>query len=255
MIPGWAHRERVVKSDLGDVNDRACGASRGNCDDGLEDISEVAGDVITAVLVWSEAEGTAALRRASRAVAPADRTDAIGAVLARRVAQARIVLLLRSAGQWRSCRSAIRVFGARDTNVCHATRAVRRADAAGHVVEIVAAFRVPQKAPLFAVVALMGGSSATTIRGRLVAEGSIVPKLTRAVLPADWTHTVVSIPTPRVAQRAILLLVSRAAGDRLADTAAVRFNPAALGISVGTSDWLQLLLCMSGEHNEAGCSE
>ena len=118
--------------------------------------------------------------------------------------------------------------------------------------EIVAAFRVPQKATPFAVVALPHGSNTTIIRGRLVTEGYSVAKLTRAGLPADWTYTAVSIPAPRIAEQAILLLVSRANGLRLANTAAVRFLPAGLSISVSTSHWLQR---MSGEHNEAGCSE
>ena len=255
MTPGWTHWESVVKSDLGDVNDRASSASHGNCDDSLEDVREVAGDVITAILVWSEAEGATASRCASRAMAPADRTDAIGIMLTRRVAQTRIILLLRSAGEWSSSCSAIRVLGARDADVSHATRAVGRADAAGNIVEIFTAFRVPQEAPLLTVVALMGGSSATTIRARLIAESSIVPELTWAVLPADGTHTVVSIPAPRVAKRTILLLVSRAAGDRLTDTAAIRLYPAALSIRVATRDWLQLLLGVDGEHNKAGYSE
>ena len=181
-------------------------------------------------MVGREAECTSASFSASWAVAPADRANAVSAMLTRGVAQACIVLLLWGASQRSASRSTVRVLRTRNADISHAARAVRRADAACHVVVVLTAFRVPERAPLFAVIALVNGASAAAVGVRLVAEGTIIPELIWAVLPAYGTDTVVPITAPRIAQKAVLLLVGRAAGNRNADTAAIGLHPATLSI-------------------------
>ncbi len=105
--------------------------------------------------------------------------------------------------------------------------------------EVLTTDRIPQSSPFLAVVALMRRSSSTSIGVWLVAEGAIIAEFTWAVLPADWSDTIVVVATPRVAQKAVLLLVGRAGRDRNADTTAVCLHPASLDIVIGDL-WLKL---------------
>ena len=82
FVPGGAHREVVVQSDLREVNDGACGAALSDCDHSLEDVREVTSNVVAAGLVGGEAESTAARFGAIWAVSPADWTHTISTVLA-----------------------------------------------------------------------------------------------------------------------------------------------------------------------------
>lgn len=155
LVPGRTRWERVVKSNLRNVNDSSGGAARGNCDDGLKDVSEVTSDVLRAVLFGFEAKSSTTVYEAFGAVTPADGANTIGVVLARWVAETSIVLLLGVAGQRGASGATVGVFGARDTDISHTGGTVWRADAAGHVVEVLTALRVPQETPLFAVIALV----------------------------------------------------------------------------------------------------
>ena len=119
---------------------------------------------------------------------------------------------------------------------------------------VLAALRVPERAPLFTIVALANGASAAAVGVRLVAEGTIVPELIRAVLPAHGTNTVVTIAAPWIAQSAVLLLVGRAGGNRNTDTAAIGLHPATLSICVA-ADHRHFLLSLNGHDQKArsGC--
>lgn len=161
-------------------------------------------------MVWRQAESASAWLRACRAVTPADWAFAFSVMLARRIAQASVVLLLRCAGQRSASGAAIRVLGARDADVSHAAWAIWGAHAAADVVEVFTALGVPEKAPLLAVIALLGGTCTTAVAVRLVTEGAVVAELTRAVLPADRADTVVTIAAPWVAKCTILFFVSGA---------------------------------------------
>ena len=98
--------------------------------------------------------------------------------------------------------------------------------------EVIAALRIPKGTPLLAVVALVDASSTASIRFWFVAEGTIVAELIRAILPADRTDTIVAIAAEGVAQSSILLLISRAGRDRLADTTSLSLEPAGLHVRV-----------------------
>ena len=79
--------------------------------------------------------------------------------------------------------------------------------------EVLVAFWIPEGAPLLAVSALVHLAGTAAVGIWLVAVGAIVAETTvnRAVLPADWADTRVSILTVWVAKGAILLLVVIAA--------------------------------------------
>ena len=94
LVPGLALRESVIKGNLGDINSCASCGALGNSNNSLEDVLEVAGDIVTAALVRRQAESTT-FRGASRAATPADWANTVGTVVTWRVAQACIVLLLR----------------------------------------------------------------------------------------------------------------------------------------------------------------
>ena len=79
--------------------------------------------------------------------------------------------------------------------------------------EVLVALGVPESTPLFAALALVHLTGTTTISIRLVAVCAIVAEtcIVKAVLPADWADTRVSILTVWVAKGAILLFVVIAA--------------------------------------------
>jgi hypothetical protein len=152
-------------------------------------------------------------------------------VLAGRVAEGSRLDLVLVAGQRSASSAAVGVLGARDADIGHASGAVRGADAAANVVEAFMALGVPEGAPLLAVATLVNLTGTTTVGIRLVAVGTVITEATvvRAVLPADGTDTGEAILTVGVAEGAILLLVIRAGGERLASSAAIGLLPAGVG--------------------------
>ena len=89
---------------------------------------------------------------------------------------------------------------------------------------------VPERAPLFAALALMNLTGSTAVRIRLVAVGTIITEasVSWAVLPADWANTAVAVLAVRVAKSTILLMIRGAGGERLAGCATVGLLPARL---------------------------
>ena len=131
-------------------------------------------DVLTADLVGSQAERTA-LSCASGALSPADRTDSSCAMLAGRIAESSTLHLVLVADQRSASSAAVSAFSARDANICHASRAVWRADAAADIMETIMALGVPEVAPLFAAwTALMYLTGTSSVGIRLVTVGTVV---------------------------------------------------------------------------------
>lgn len=131
-------------------------------------------DVLAADLVSSQAERTA-LSRANGALPPADRTDSCCAVLARRIAESSALHLVLVADQRSACTAAVSALSARDANICHASRAVWRADTAADIMEAIVALGVPEVAPLFTVwSALMHFTGASSVGIWLVTVGTVV---------------------------------------------------------------------------------
>ena len=150
----------------------------------------------------------------------------MGIMLAGSVTEAGIVLLISRAGERGTCSATVRVLSARNTDIRHASWAIRGAHAAANVMEVLSANRVPEGAPFLAVVALVGGAATTSIRLWFVAVSAVIAELFRAVLPADGTDTIVVIAALGIAERAILLLVSGAGGNGFTNTTAIGKKPA-----------------------------
>ena len=199
FAPSGTVGEGVVESDLGNVDNGSRGAAGGDGNGSLEDVNEVTSDVVAALLIRLEAESATTVGKTRRAATPADRADTVSAVLTLVIAETGIVLLIIVAGQRSASGATIRVLGARDTDVGHARRTIRRADAACHVVEVIAALGVPEKTPLLAVVTMMGRAGSATVGIGLIAEGTIVTELTWAVFPADGSYAIVTVSADRVA--------------------------------------------------------
>ena len=167
-------------------------------------------NVLAADLVGSQAERTA-LSCASGALSPADRTDSCCAVIAGRIAESSALLLVFVADQRSASSTAVSAFSTRDANICHASWAVWRADAAADIMETIMAFGVPEVAPLFAAwTALMYLTGTSSVGIRLVTVGTIVTELFTcgAVLPADWANTRETIFAVIEAEGTILFLAS-----------------------------------------------
>ena len=99
------------------------------------------------------------------------------------------------AGQRGASSAAVRVLRTRDSDVRHTLRAVRRADTAADIMEIIMAFGIPEGTPFFASSTLMHLASTSAISIRLVAVGAIIAELliVGAVLPADGANARVAI--------------------------------------------------------------
>ena len=97
----------IVTCDLAKALDSTWNVhcEKGNCS--FNDVGYVALDIFTATYVWREAESAATGLCALWAVAPAYWAFAVGTILTRCVAQARVVLLLRRADLWSSYASAV----------------------------------------------------------------------------------------------------------------------------------------------------
>lgn len=159
-------------------------------DDKLEGNLDLVGNVLAADLILTQAKGTA-LTSARRALAPADGANAISVMLARRVAKSTALLLILVAGQGSARCAAVRALGAGDADVGHTVGAVRGADAAANIMEVLVARGVPEGAPLFAALALVDLTGTSAVGVRLVAVGTIVTEasVVGAVLPADGADT------------------------------------------------------------------
>ena len=118
-----ASREGVALGDAGDGNRRAWDICSSDTSNEIDHIFEVACDVAGAAFTISQTE-SAALGSASRAGSPTDRADTLSSLLARRVAEARVILLISFARKGRASGAAIGFLGAGNANVCHAVRAV-----------------------------------------------------------------------------------------------------------------------------------
>lgn len=199
-------------------------------DNKLEGNLDFVGDILAADLIWAEAESTA-LFGASRAFSPADRTDTVGVVVARLVAQSSTQFLVFVAGQWGARTAAVRALRARNADVSHTGRAIGRANTAADIVEVLVALGVPKGAPLFTSSALVHLASSSAVSIRLIAVGTVVAeaRVDWAVLPADGSNTLVASLAVGVAKGSVLLLVSGAGGKRLASSAAISFLPAGVG--------------------------
>ena len=117
------------------------------------------------------------------------------------VAKSATLFLILVAGQRRASSATVGIFRARDANICHLLRAVRRADAAADIMEVIVALGVPESTELFATLHWMDLTGSTTIRVRLVAVSSIITEasIMRAILPAYGPNTTVAILAVRVA--------------------------------------------------------
>ena len=89
---------------------------------------------------------------------------------------------------------------------------------------------VPERAPLFAALALMNLTGSAAVSIRLVAVCTVVTEadVAWAVLPADWANTAVAFLAVRVAKSTILLMIFGAGRERLAGRATVGLLPARL---------------------------
>jgi hypothetical protein len=119
-------------------------------------------------------------------------------------------------------------LSAGNADIGHTSRAVRGADAAADIMEVIVALGVPKDAKLLAAFALMYLSSASTVGIGLVAVSTIVTEFAvmGAVLPADRADSLEAILAVVETKGAILLLIIRAGRERLSSCAAVSFLPA-----------------------------
>jgi len=188
--PGRAVREGDVGTDVGDVDNSASSCVFSGVHDELEGNFDLLGDVLTANFVFTKAECAALLRR-GRALTPANWADASSAILTRRVAQGAAQFLAIMADKRGTCGAAVRVLCARDANIRHSNRAVWRADATAHIMEARVAVRVPKRAPLLAVTALVHLTGTSAISIGFVTVGAVIAEalVKRAVLPADRANT------------------------------------------------------------------
>ena len=112
--------------DASNINNLTWMVLKGNIDDSFEDRLHFGGHVLVAGLRWAEAESSA-LGGACWAASPADWANAISFVRAVWVAKRATFDEFWWADHWHTIGdvSVIRVLGARDTNVVHASWAVR----------------------------------------------------------------------------------------------------------------------------------
>ena len=188
------------------------------------------GDVLAANLVLAEAKG-AALFGASRAFTPANGAYTVGIVLTWLVAESTALFLILVAGQRGSGSAGVRVLGTGDANIGHAGGAVRRADAAADIMEVLVTRGVPEGAPLFAASALVHLTSTSTVSIGLVAVSAIIAEagVRGAALPANGTDAIVARLTVGVAKSSVLLFVISAGGEWLTSCAAIGLFPARVG--------------------------
>lgn len=170
-------------------NGSSCGVFRG-IDNKLEGNFHLVGNVLTADLVLTQAK-RAALLGGGRALAPANGANTVGFVLAGRVAKSSALYLVRVALQRGARGTTVGALSAGNTDISHARWAVRGADTAADIMEVIVALGVPKGAPLLAAFALVHLSSASTIGIGLVAVSTIVTEfaVSGAVLPADGANS------------------------------------------------------------------
>ena len=189
---------------------------------------DLIGDIFAANLIHTETESTA-LTSTRWACAPTEGSDTFSSVVATWIAQSSTLFLTLVALERTASLTAIGMLRTGDTNVSHAIRTVRRANATSDVMEARVALDVPEVSPFLTVwstVVNLTGSSSVGIW--LVAVGTIVTELFTcgAVLPADWANTRITITTVVIAEGSILLLFIRAGRKRFSSCAAGHFLPA-----------------------------
>ena len=228
LSPGRAVGESKVGADVGDVDDGVGRRVLCGIQDELVGDFGLIGDVVAADFIRTQAQRAAWLRL-SRALAPADRADAISVVQARRIAQSAAKLLVCVAGQLLAVLTTVGVLGAGGTNIRHSGGAVWRANAASNVVETGEALGEPMDSPFLAVRgAIVHLATATAISIRLEAVSTIVTEafFLWAVLPADRADTSVASLARTVAESAIFLHSLRTGAQRLAYSATGSLSPA-----------------------------
>ena len=188
---------------------------------------DLIGDIFAANLIHTETKSTA-LPSSRRAFAPTEGSDTCSSVVAMWIAQSSTLFLILAAFEGLADLAAIGMLRTGDTNVRHAFRTVRRADAASDIMEARVALDVPEVSPFLTVwstVVNLTGSS--TVGIGLVAVGTIVTELFTlgAVLPADGANTRITTITVVIAEGTILLLVLRAGRERFSCCATGHFLP------------------------------
>ena len=174
---------------MGKVNQCAVGGVLSSILDQLISDLGFVSDVFAADLISAQAKRTACLG-ASGAFTPANWTNSRCSVIARWIAESAALYLILVADQRSASSTAVGALGARDADISHAGRAVRGADAAANIMEVLVALGIVEVAPFFAAwSALMDFTCASAISIGFVAVGSIVTetRVVWAVLPADWT--------------------------------------------------------------------
>ena len=116
-----------------------------------------------------------------------------------------------------SWRSRVLALGTTCTDVCHVLRAIRRANAASNVVEVLFALGVVEGAQLFRPLELVDLTSSTPISVRLVAEIARIVESVGALLPANGPMAVVSLLAGRIAEPSMPVHALRAVIHGLAD--------------------------------------
>ena len=149
-------------------------------------------------------------------------------MLAGRVAKSSAHYLVLMALQRGARGTTVGALSAGNADIGHASGAVRGADTAANIMEIIVTLGVPKGAPLLAAFALMHLSSASTIGIGLVAVSTIVTEFTvfGAVLPADGADSLEASLAVVEAKGAILLLIIGAGRERLSSCATISFLPA-----------------------------
>jgi len=225
--PGGAVWESNFRADVSHIDDGSSGGVFGGIDNKLEGNFHLVSNVFAADLVLTQAE-CAALFGGGWALSPAYGANTVGAVLAGRVAKSSAHYLVLMALQRGARGTTVGALSAGNTDIGHTRGAVRGADTAADIMEVIVALGVPKGAPLFAAFALVHLSSASTIGVGLVAVSAIVTEfaVSGAVLPADGADSLEAILAVVEAKGAILLFIISAGRERLSSCAAVSFLPA-----------------------------
>ena len=142
------------------------------------------------------------------ALKPANRASPIEIITAWLVTKGCLFFLIWLANHRLTGGSTVGMFVARNSNVDHSMRTIRRADAAGSVVEIFPALWVPEGTPLLAVifaflfltVFLLEVTRTSAVRSWFFAVCTIVTPIMWTSLPAYGSSTDVAISAKWIAQ-------------------------------------------------------
>jgi len=169
---------------------------------------------------------------------PANGAMSRRAVLTLRIAECPVFLLIWLADERRSCGAAITFLGTRDANVSHLRRAVWRAHATPNVMEVLPTLGVPQEPVLLTTTGTLmlltqfpvPVPNSPPISLRLMAESPIIPERTRAVLPANRSHSDVVVAAKRIAKRPVFLFARRTSRDDFTNSTPLCQLPTTLNI-------------------------